>query len=267
MEVKNAMADHISDTQSLPGYEKLSAQIREEYLRNTYQQLEDMADVASYREIEKRFLDYIALGNAELADEFLGRMRGDIYRFKIGEMSKSPLQQARYAIVASVTLFCRTAIDNGLPENLAFRISDSYLRSLDDIEDINAINYLFFSAFREYCQVMQDWPLQQCLPEVKKCCKHILQHIHEKISLQDLAEVCGLYPNHISDLFLRQTGFRPIEYIRTQKLNYARYILDSYSPPISLLANLLAFPSPSAFAQQFKEQYGVTPEQYLRRKQ
>lgn len=261
------MDNSITDFSSLPDFEKLSSHIREDYLSNTYQQLEEMAETTSYRAIEKRFLDYIALGNAVLADEFLGRMRNNTPHFKIGEMSKSPLQQARYSIVASVTLFCRTAIDNGMPENLAFRISDSYLRTLDETEDIDEINFLFISAFREYCQVMQDWRLQQCRPEVKKCCEHIMQHIHEKISLKDLAGVCGLSPNHISDLFLQQTGFRPIEYIRAQKLNYARYILDSYSPPISLLANFLAFPSPSAFAQQFKEQYGITPGQYLRRKQ
>lgn len=261
------MTDSITNISSLPDYEKLSSRIREDYLSNTYQQLEEMAETTSYRAIEKRFLDYIALGNAVLADEFLGRIRDNGPRIKIGEMSKSPLQQARYFIVASVTLFCRTAIDNGLPENLAFRISDSYLRSLDEIEDIDTIHFLFISAFREYCQIMQDWRLQQCRPEVKKCCEHILQHIHEKILLKDLARVCGLSPNHISDLFLQQTGFRPIEYIRAQKLNYARYILDSYSPPISLLSNLLAFPSPSAFTRQFREQYGVTPGQYLRRKQ
>lgn len=261
------MTNRITDASSLPDYEKLSSRIREDYLSNTYQQLEEMAETTSYRAMEKRFLDYIALGNAVLADEFLGRLRDNGPRFKIGEMSRSPIQQARYSIVASVTLFCRTAIDNGLPENLAFRISDSYLRSLDEIEDIGAIHFLFISAFREYCQVMQDWRLQQCRPAVRKCCEYILQHIHEKISLKDLAEVCGLSPNHISDLFLQQTGFRPIEYIRAQKLNYARYILDSYSPHISLLSNLLAFPSPSAFTRQFKEQYGVTPGQYLRRKQ
>lgn len=261
------MTDSITNISSLPDYEKLSSRIREDYLSNTYQQLEEMAETTSYRAIEKRFLDYIALGNAVLADEFLGRIRDNGPRIKIGEMSKSPLQQARYSIVASVTLFCRTAIDNGLPENLAFRISDSYLRSLDEIEDIDTIHFLFISAFREYCQIMQDWRLQQCRPEVKKCCEHILQHIHEKILLKDLARVCGLSPNHISGLFLQQTGFRPIEYIRAQKLNYARYILDSYSPPISLLSNLLAFPSPSAFTRQFREQYGVTPGQYLRRKQ
>jgi AraC-like DNA-binding protein len=43
--------------------------------------------------------------------------------------------------------------------------------------------------------------------------------------------------------------------------------LDNYSPTIATLANLLAFPSPSAFARQFKQQYGLTPTEYQRRKE
>ena len=102
---------------------------------------------------------------------------------------------------------------------------------------------------------------------MKQCCEYILMHIHEPISLTELAELVNLSPNHLSALFLKETSFRPTEYIRAQKLNYARYILDNYSPTIATLANLLAFPSPSAFARQFKQQYGLTPTEYQRRKE
>ena len=205
--------------------------------------------------------------NAVLADEFLARAYNKQESFRFGVMSTSSIQQARYATVASVTLFCRTAIDNGLPENLAYSISDSYLLHLDETESIEEIQFLSLSAFREYCQVMQDWRLQSCRKEIKQCCEYILLHIHEPISLTELAELVNFSPNHLSALFLKETSFRPTEYIRAQKLNYARYILDNYSPTIATLANLLAFPSPSAFARQFKQQYGLTPTEYQRRKE
>ena len=213
---------------------EVTVKIRERYRASTYAQLEETASGDSNRVKEKRFLSFIALGNAT---------------------------------VASVTLFCRTAIDNGLPENLAYSISDSYLLHLDETESIEEIQFLSLSAFREYCQVMQDWRLQSCRKEIKQCCEYILMHIHEPISLTELAELVNLSPNHLSALFLKETSFRPTEYIRAQKLNYARYILDNYSPTIATLANLLAFPSPSAFARQFKQQYGLTPTEYQRRKE
>ena len=116
------------------------------------------------------------------------------------------------------------------------------------------------------CQIPEG-ELSALCKEIKQCCEYILMHIHEPISLTELAELVNLSPNHLSALFLKETSFRPTEYIRAQKLNYARYILDNYSPTIATLANLLAFPSPSAFARQFKQQYGLTPTEYQRRKE
>ena len=246
---------------------EVTAKIRERYRASTYAQLEETASGDSNRVKEKRFLSFIALGNAVLADEFLARAYNKQESFRFGVMSTSSIQQARYATVASVTLFCRTAIDNGLPENLAYSISDSYLLHLDETESIEEIQFLSLCAFRVYCQVLQDWRLQSCRKEIKQCCEYILMHIHEPISLTELAELVNLSPNHLSALFLKETSFRPTEYIRAQKLNYARYILDNYSPTIATLANLLAFPSPSAFARQFKQQYGLTPTEYQRRKE
>ena len=236
---------------------EVTVKIRERYRASTYAQLEETASGDSNRVKEKRFLSFIALGNAVLADEFLARAYNKQESFRFGVMSTSSIQQARYATVASVTLFCRTAIDNGLPENLAYSISDSYLLHLDETESIEEIQFLSLSAFREYCQVMQDWRLQSCRKEIKQCCEYILMHIHEPISLTELAELVNLSPNHLSALFLKETSFRPTEYIRAQKLNYARYILDNYSPTIATLANLLAFPSPSAFARQFKQHFNA----------
>ena len=111
---------------------EVTAKIRERYRASTYEQLEETASGDSNRVKEKRFLSFIALGNAVLADEFLARAYNKQESFRFGVMSTSPIQQARYATVASVTLSCRTAIDNGLPENLAYSISDSYLLHLDE---------------------------------------------------------------------------------------------------------------------------------------
>ena len=119
---------------------EVTVKIRERYRASTYAQLEETASGDSNRVKEKRFLSFIALGNAVLADEFLARAYNKQESFRFGVMSTSSIQQARYATVASVTLFCRTAIDNGLPENLAYSISDSYLLHLDETESIDRPN-------------------------------------------------------------------------------------------------------------------------------
>ena len=52
---------------------KRQVKIRERYRASTYAQWEETASGDSNRVKEKRFLSFIALGNAVLADEFLAR--------------------------------------------------------------------------------------------------------------------------------------------------------------------------------------------------
>ena len=159
---------------------EVTVKIRERYRASTYAQLEETASGDSNRVKEKTLsVVPIAPGQRRAADEFLARAYQQAGIVSLWVMSTSSIQQARYATVASVTLFCRTAIDNGLPENLAYSISDSYLLHLDETESIEEIRFLSLSAFREYCQVMQDWRLQSCRKEIKQCCEYILMHIHE----------------------------------------------------------------------------------------
>ena len=76
---------------------EVTVKIRERYRASTYAQLEETASGDSNRVKEKRFLSFIALGNAVLADEFLARAYNKQESFRFGVMSTSSIQQARYA--------------------------------------------------------------------------------------------------------------------------------------------------------------------------
>jgi len=240
----------------------LQTEVRTKYLKQIFESRENITGSIQYREQEKALLDYIALGNVALADELLASIERNGLSFLAGEMSESNLRQAVYLLVSSVTLFCRTAVDNGLPQDIAYSISDSYIQFADKLTDSDKINTLIFSAFRDYCQAMQDWSIHCCSKSLRICCEYILTHMHSTVTLKDLSNVCHLTPNYISDLFKKELGVRPSEYIRSVKLRYASYLLADRHMSIAQIANLLAFPSSSRFAEQFKKKYGVTPSEY-----
>lgn len=80
--------------------------------------------------------------------------------------------------------------------------------------------------------------------------------------MAELGRVCALSPNYVSDLFEKELGMRPTNYIRREKMKYAAYLLKNSTTPIADIAELLAFPSASAFAAQFRSIYGITPYYY-----
>lgn len=180
-------------------------------------------------------------------------------------MSDSALNEARYALIAGISLYTRTAMEAGLPEDVAYNISDSYIRQIDKNNDPIAIFTMMLAAIREFCQAVQDWSYRACSPSIRICCEYIATHLHESITCQDLGDVCHLNPNYVSDLFYKELQIRPIAYIRQQKLKHARFLLKSSTLPVAAIANQFSFPSPSAFSSYFQKEYGMTPTQFRRK--
>lgn len=241
----------------------VSAKIRQSYLEKMYAASESPeGNYSSRREAEHALLNYISLGNVALVDEFIESLKGIPVPVPIGNMSVRPLHQARYSLVAGVTLFCRAAIDNGLPEHIAYQVSDSFIRYADQTDDLDKINYMFFQALREYCQAVQNWRLTSARKEIRLCCEYIMAHMHQKITIAELSELSHLSPNYLSDLFQKELEMRPLAYIRKEKLHYAAFILQNSDATVSEIAELLAFPSASAFAKYFEAEYHILPNQY-----
>lgn len=243
----------------------LFARIRQEYLKEIFMTRETSIDTKMphlQRGSEQVLLHYITTGNIDKIEEIIAGIDAGKASFSAGLMSNHPLHQARYLLVSGVTMFCRAAIDGGLPEHIAYTISDCYIRQLDRINDIADIYTLLLNSLREYCQAVLDYHFPICSLPVRTCLDYISSHLHTTITLTDLSEICGLSSHYVSDLFAKELGVRPITYIRLAKLKYASLLLQDTTTPVSEISALLAFPSPSAFSSQFQKQYGMSPTAY-----
>lgn len=93
---------------------------------------------------------------------------------------------------------------------------------------------------------------------LRKVLSYVDEHICEKISLLELAEVAGYSPFYFSKLFAETMGMPITGYIRIRKLQYAlgsllegKKVLD-----VSLM---YAFDSHEGFTRSFTQVYGTTP--------
>lgn len=183
----------------------------------------------------------------------------------VGDLSDSPYEQALGILISAITLYTRAAVNGGLPENIAYSLSDVYINHAFLIRDPVRIAEMMQYALYDFTYEVNKYIYRDCSAATKTCCEYIQRHLHSKITLEDLAKVCHKSPNYVSDLFSKELGQRPMEFVRQQKLAYARNILETTEVSVNALAYLLAFPSPSAFITRFKEQYGITPFQYQKR--
>jgi AraC-like DNA-binding protein len=94
---------------------------------------------------------------------------------------------------------------------------------------------------------------------------HLAEHFADDVSLADLAALAGVSRFHLLRAFRRAVGLPPHLYQTQLRLRHARRLLLAGQPPARAAA-AAGFADQSHLIRKFKAAYGVTPGQFLGRK-
>ncbi|ASA24241.1 AraC family transcriptional regulator [Paenibacillus donghaensis] len=95
--------------------------------------------------------------------------------------------------------------------------------------------------------------------------RHIQEHIHRTLTLQELAECISVSEQHLCNLFQKTMNMRPIAYVNRERINRSKQLM--YHSPLRKIEDIasdVGFSSSSYFITNFKRQEGMTPEQFMR---
>ena len=109
-------------------------------------------------------------------------------------------------------------------------------------------------------------PLDQRL--VEKAIRIVEENIADsEFSVEELASRLNLSRSYFYKKLMKITGKKPIEFIRTIRMKRACQLLAESQLQVSEIAYMLGYNSPRIFSRHFKEEFGVSPSEYLRRQQ
>ncbi|MCD7880620.1 MAG: helix-turn-helix domain-containing protein [Clostridiales bacterium] len=189
----------------------------------------------------------------------------EVYVGRVGKMSADPLRQAKYHAAIVTALASRSAMAAGVQPELAYSMTDAYIQQIDEVQNgAEALAYMR-QAEIDYCKLvhgLSETETEKEPPLVSACKELIMQQLHSKIEVQDLAKQLGVSTKHLSGTFSRTTGLKLKDYIMREKIHAAKsqliYTDDSYKS----IAYTYAFSSQSHFGAEFKKWTGMTPGQY-----
>lgn len=100
---------------------------------------------------------------------------------------------------------------------------------------------------------------------IEKAIKVVEEHISEaEFSVETLSVALGLSRGHLYKKLIAITGKGPTEFIRTIRLKRGRQLLEKSQMQIAEIAYEVGFNSPKRFAKYFREEFGLSPSEYLR---
>ena len=97
---------------------------------------------------------------------------------------------------------------------------------------------------------------------VAKAVDYIYDHLHTRITIEELSSYVNLNSSYLSRVFKKEMGVSVSRYIRMKKIETAKNMLvySDFTP--SEIASILAFPSQSYFSEVFRKEVGTTPLEY-----
>lgn len=179
-----------------------------------------------------------------------------------GQLSKSALRNQKNMFIASIAGFTRYAIEGGLQEELSFAMSDSYIMKVEDCYTFEEIDNLYNHAFREYTYAVAQEGHRHFSTLIESAIQYITIHLHEKITLESVAEAIGISSGHLSRTFKKETGLSIVDYVQKERIKAAKNLLIYSNSTLAEISQYLNFSTQSYFINIFKKHFGITPGQY-----
>ncbi|MBQ6231480.1 MAG: helix-turn-helix domain-containing protein [Eubacterium sp.] len=237
------------------------AKIVDEWTDILFQKRENEEKHPGY-EREMRFYDLVAEGRIKDMQEYRKDAPPSDAKER-GVLSDDPLRNCIYHMIAMTTLISRTCISHGIEPELAYEMSDVYIRRADKAkttDEVNAIREEMILGFANEMNKRKTATVKST--QVKLCIDYITDHLHDNITVPELAEHVNLTVKYLSKLFKKEMGYSINEHIRRLKVEEAKSLLR-YSYKSSLeIATDLGFTSHSYFITVFKKETGMTPREY-----
>lgn len=155
------------------------------------------------------------------------------------------------------------ACSGGLPLERGAAISSKYLALAPTVTSVERLVETAREMKREFArEVHLHKRFTSGHQGVNICMRYIYEHVGERLTVGQLAEVCGYSPSRLQHLFREYTGTSMTEYIRREKMERACLLLKHTDLSCAAIGQKLSFCSQSHFAQRFREETGMTPAEY-----
>jgi YesN/AraC family two-component response regulator len=228
------------------------------------EQVEQFSQSTPHQSQEKEMTFYraVASGSLELVNADLER--GSFANLKgAGTLSDNPLTNLKYHCIIAISMIARFCSEGGMGPEIAYQLSDFYIRKVDTCQSEDEVIELHRRMCLDYTKrMMRQKRNVSSNKQVSDALNYIYAHIRERITVEDIALSIGISPTYLSRIFKQEMKVSVSEFIRDEKIQVAKDLLQFSTYSLVDIANFLSYSSQSHFIQKFHAQTGMTPKAF-----
>ncbi len=146
----------------------------------------------------------------------------------------------------------------GLHERICFLLHE---KKRESVSELSILAYTFLMEIATTRQTT-------ALPQELIVCRHFMeQNIFQKLTLEDMSLEAGCSKATLTRLFKKYLNMTPVQFLISQRINYAKNLLQNKSIPIKEVAALCGYQNQLYFSNDFRKHTGCSPREFCKRLQ
>lgn len=178
-------------------------------------------------------------------------------------LAPTKLRGMKNGLICLITVVSRSAISNGVENELGFALSDYYINAVELQNTEGQLNKLLREIIEHYLELVQEAQNHAYSLPVTRAIRYINLHIYDSCRVSEVAEGVNLNSQYFSALFKKETGLSPSVYISKKRLEESRYLLLQTDMSITEIAETLGYCNPSHFIREYRREFSCTPKQHI----
>ena len=204
----------------------------------------------------------VSTGDVQGVKRNLALIRKNFFEGK-GELSDNPVRNMMYHFVVSVAMVSRVCVESGMNHDVAYTLSDIYIKRGDKIATIEGLRDLLEEMQVDFAKRMRELKKKEVHSiHIRKSVDYIQEHLEDKLSVKEIAGQVGLSADYFAKLFYKEMGVTVKDYVAKTKISTAANMLIYSDHSYMDIALTLGYSSQSAFISVFKKYEGITPKEY-----
>lgn len=206
-----------------------------------------------------RLYSYILSGNYESIRKYFqvnpSNIKGSMANDALRDMKNQTL------FLLSIMLY-KLKEDPFINSNIIPAILDSASILLETQIHLEEINNVAIACLFVISDEIQKAKRSDYHPLVRRIENYIFSHLHDKITVGEIAENLSMDPEYITSVFHRYTGRSIKQYIMDEKISRSKNLLLYSTYDVTQIASYLGFADSSHFGREFKKRLGMPPTAY-----
>lgn len=195
------------------------------------------------------------LGEAKQADKALEYASNVFALLEAG-------QSLSYLQAFALGLLSELARKPTRPEALNAEMNVSVMQQILDCSQASQVRQLALRYLAQYATASHNEQATQQHHLIQAICEYIYEHLHENVTVKQLAEMNHINASYLSVLFKKETGQTISDYIQEVRINRAKELLHNPTVRVYEVAEKVGFQTAAYFAYLFKKITGQTPQEY-----